>query len=719
MQQPTLPPADSGNADFELARRIVENTGAHLFLTGRAGTGKTTFLRRLMQSTHKRIVVAAPTGIAAINAGGVTLHSLFQLDFGPFVPGAPHKPSHRFRKEKLKLIHSIDVLVIDEISMVRADLLDAVDDALRRLRRSSLPFGGVQLLLIGDLRQLPPVVIEKEWNLLREHYPTPYFFSSHALRQCPYVVIELEKVYRQEDSHFLSILNAIRDGKVTAGVLNKLNARCRPGFTGDGDRPWIQLTTHNHLAAAINAGRMSRIKELPRVFEAQVEGNFPEALFPAEAKLILKPGAQVMFIKNDPLHGYYNGLLGTVKRINEDNTVIVVPEDRNDEIRVEMQEWENREFTVREAEGDIEEKVVGFFRQLPLKAAWAITIHKSQGLTFDHAVIDAAAAFAHGQTYVALSRCRTLEGLVLSSPIPASSIISDTVVSSFLQSGISTRPGEEQLQQMEHAYSQTLLDNLFDFSRVRNDFDNLRILATQAFRNIAPKLPAMLNERKAEIVEKMEIPASKFHAQYTTLIQRQDLAALNARLRAAAGYFAPLVSDLEKYVKTLPSSHDNRTYQERLVEYTTQLLQELGDKSVQFEALQKEEFSPMALLRARSKALIANEKTTPVRSAAKKSKSAKKTAEKERKPREIQLPPGFEGDANVYRALKKWRLQKMYTTDKPAFTIMYEKTLVELATALPGSREEFLAINGLGLAKWKEYGLEILKIIANPQHFLP
>ena len=191
MQQPTLPPADSGNADFELARRIIENTGEHLFLTGRAGTGKTTFLRRLMQSTHKRIVVAAPTGIAAINAGGVTLHSLFQLDFGPFVPGAPHKPSHRFRKEKLKLIHSIDVLVIDEISMVRADLLDAVDDALRRLRRSPLPFGGVQLLLIGDLRQLSPVVIEKEWNLLREHYPTPYFFSSHALRQCPYVVIEL------------------------------------------------------------------------------------------------------------------------------------------------------------------------------------------------------------------------------------------------------------------------------------------------------------------------------------------------------------------------------------------------------------------------------------------------------------------------------------------------------------------------------------------------
>lgn len=718
MRQPSLPPADSGNADFELARRIVENTGAHLFLTGRAGTGKTTFLRRLMQSTHKRIVVAAPTGIAAINAGGVTLHSLFQLDFGPFIPGAPHKPSHRFRKEKMKLIHSIDVLVIDEISMVRADLLDAVDDALRRLRRSALPFGGVQLLLIGDLRQLPPVVIEKEWNLLREHYATPYFFSSHALRQCPYVVIELQKVYRQEDSHFLGILNAIRDGNVTPDVLKKLNARYRPGFTGDGDRSWIQLTTHNHLAAAINAGRMDRIKEPPVTFKAQVDGNFPEALFPAEARLLLKPGAQVMFIKNDPLHGYYNGLLGTVKRINDDNTVVVVPEDRNDEIRVEMQEWENREFTVREAEGDIEEKVVGVFRQLPLKAAWAITIHKSQGLTFDHAVIDAAAAFAHGQTYVALSRCRTLEGLVLSSPIPASSIINDSTVSSFLRSGVNTRPGEEQLRQMEHAYSQTLLDALFDFSRIRSDFDSMRILATQAFRNIAPKLPAMLNERKAEIVEKMEIPALKFRTQYTALIQHQDLAALNTRLRAAAGYFSPLVSDLEKYVKTLPSTHDNRSYQVRLVEYTTQLLQDLGDKSAQFEALLKEDFSPMALLRARSKALIENEKNAPT-SGSKKSKSGKKAAKKERQPRVAKLPPGFEGDENVYRALKKWRLQKMYATDKPAFTIMYEKTLVELATKLPGSREEFLAINGLGPAKWKEYGLEILKIIDNPLHFLP
>lgn len=409
------------NNDIELARKIIEQTGASLFLTGKAGTGKTTFLRNLRTSSRKRMVVCAPTGIAAINAGGVTLHSFFQLDFGVYIPGMKREGKGRvaFSKEKIRIIRGLDLLVIDEVSMVRSDLLDAVDSVLRRYRDRTLPFGGVQLLLIGDLQQLPPVVVEHERQLLEANYRSPYFFDSHALQQLDYVTIELSKVYRQSDSNFLDLLNAVRDNRADSEVLRRLNERYVPGFNPDDSEGYVRLTTHNHLANMVNDRRLAALQGEAHEFEAKVSGNFPASSYPADLKLTLKEGAQVMFIKNDTGmdRRYYNGMMGKVTTI-DDEGLVVTPDDGSDPINVEPVEWENTKFVVNEETNEINEKTDGVFCQIPLKLAWSITIHKSQGLTFDRAIIDASASFSHGQTYVALSRCRTLEGMVLERPPP-------------------------------------------------------------------------------------------------------------------------------------------------------------------------------------------------------------------------------------------------------------------------------------------------------------
>ena len=414
---------DADNRELQLARELVHATGSHVFLTGKAGTGKTTFLHSLHQESDKRMVVTAPTGVAAINAGGVTLHSFFQLPFGPFVPGSnvygsDSQRQFRFSKEKKQIIQSLDLLVIDEISMVRADLLDAVDAALRRHRRSSEPFGGVQLLMIGDLHQLPPVVKREEWALLQEHYESAYFFSSLALQKTSFIPLELKRIYRQSDPAFIELLNRVRDNSLDNAALDSLNQRHIPDFAPDREEGFITLTTHNRHAEAINQARMKKLHSREHCFEAKVSGDFPEHLSPVPASLVLKKGAQVMFVRNDtsPEKRFYNGMIGRVRSISEKGVSVVCPEDRQ-EIRVESMTWENIAYQLDEETRDLERKVVGTFEQVPLKPAWAITIHKSQGLTFEKAVIEAGDAFAHGQVYVALSRCASLDGVVLSSPL--------------------------------------------------------------------------------------------------------------------------------------------------------------------------------------------------------------------------------------------------------------------------------------------------------------
>ena len=432
---------ERGNFELDVARFIVEKTDMSLFLTGKAGTGKTTFLREVVHYTKKKCIVLAPTGIAAVNAGAMTIHSFFQFGLGPFVQGVIEpKSDFRINKSKLELIRHLQLLIIDEVSMVRADLMDHIDVELRRIRRNSKPFGGVQLLMIGDLQQLPPIAHGGEDELLRQYYKTLYFFSSAALKSMKYSCIELKNVYRQTDRHFIDILNHARNCTLTSQDISDLNARYIPGFSPKPEDGYIRLMTHNRQVDYVNETELEKLDSKPYTFVAAVTGTFPEESYPTANSLTLKKGAQVMFIKNDPERRFINGTLGEVKIIDK-NSIAVRLAESGTVIDVEPMEWQNIRYQFDEESKEISSKQIGRFKQYPLKAAWAITVHKSQGLTFDKAIIDVHAAFSPGQAYVALSRCRTLDGLVLSSPVSASVFMRDNAVDAYMN--YISRPVEE------------------------------------------------------------------------------------------------------------------------------------------------------------------------------------------------------------------------------------------------------------------------------------
>lgn len=432
---------ERGNFELDVARFIVEKTDMSLFLTGKAGTGKTTFLREVVRYTKKKCIVLAPTGIAAVNAGAMTIHSFFQFGLGPFVQGVIEpKSDFRINKSKLELICHLQLLIIDEVSMVRADLMDHIDVELRRIRRNSKPFGGVQLLMIGDLQQLPPIAHGGEDELLRQYYKTLYFFSSAALKSMKYSCIELKNVYRQTDRHFIDILNHARNCTLTSQDISDLNARYIPGFSPKPEDGYIRLMTHNRQVDYVNETELEKLDSEPYTFVAAVTGTFPEESYPTADSLTLKKGAQVMFIKNDPERRFINGTLGEVKSIDK-NSIAVRLAESGTIIDVEPVEWQNIRYQFDEESKEISSKQIGRFKQYPLKAAWAITVHKSQGLTFDKAIIDVHAAFSPGQAYVALSRCRTLDGLVLSSPVSASVFMRDNAVDAYMN--YISRPVEE------------------------------------------------------------------------------------------------------------------------------------------------------------------------------------------------------------------------------------------------------------------------------------
>lgn len=432
---------ERGNFELDVARFIVEKTDMSLFLTGKAGTGKTTFLREVVRYTKKKCIVLAPTGIAAVNAGAMTIHSFFQFGLGPFVQGVIEpKSDFRINKSKLELIRHLQLLIIDEVSMVRADLMDHIDVELRRIRRNSKPFGWVQLLMIGDLQQLPPIAHGGEDELLRQYYKTLYFFSSAALKSMKYSCIELKNVYRQTDRHFIDILNHARNCTLTSQDISDLNARYIPGFSPKPEDGYIRLMTHNRQVDYVNETELEKLDSKPYTFVAAVSGTFPEESYPTADSLTLKKGAQVMFIKNDPERRFINGTLGEVKSIDK-NSIAVRLAESGTIINVEPMEWQNIRYQFDEESKEIASKQIGRFKQYPLKAAWAITVHKSQGLTFDKAIIDVHAAFSPGQAYVALSRCRTLDGLVLSSPVSASVFMRDNAVDAYMN--YISRPVEE------------------------------------------------------------------------------------------------------------------------------------------------------------------------------------------------------------------------------------------------------------------------------------
>ena len=697
---------EHSNPELSLAQQIVEQTGTHLFLTGKAGTGKTTFLKNLKKQTPKRMVVLAPTGIAAINAGGVTIHSFFQLPFAPYVPGANFsRESFKMSEQKKKIIRSIDLLVIDEISMVRADLLDAVDMVMRRYRQHNKPFGGVQLLLIGDLQQLSPVVKDEEWRLLQQHYDSPYFFSSRALGQTRYATIELQTVYRQNDEQFITLLNAIREGKADAGTLAQLNARCQPDFVPPREEGYIRLVTHNRQAEQINNAEIDALPARLHTYKAAIKGNFPEYSYPTPELLELKEGAQVMFVKNATDHSYYNGMIGEVARLTSDTVEVRTREGNT--IEVMPEEWSNSRYVLDEKSKEIREEVEGTFKQLPLKLAWAITIHKSQGLTFDHAIIDTSAAFAHGQTYVALSRCRTLEGLVLSAPIPQHAIINDATVQDFHQQMGHRTPGHREVEEMRRLYAKELLDELFDFGHIHECHTRLLRIMHEHFSRLYPTLLSEFETLQQPIEQELQAVAQRFQAQYTRLVNEDNDTArqqeLQERLCKGAAYFAEKLQPLTLSAKDLQLPTDNKEVARKTEVALREWRESTRQKQQLLEYVKEEGFRVKEYLL--QKALIVLDEDTK-RSGNKKTKkeAAPKGSQKVIVPTDILQP-------ELYQQITEWRLQQAREQGLPAYAILQQRALVGIVNLLPQTPEALMLIPYLGKRGVEKYGEEILTIV--------
>ncbi|MGH2648690.1 MAG: ATP-dependent DNA helicase, partial [Ginsengibacter sp.] len=454
---------------FDLAYRFVTETSENIFLTGKAGTGKTTFLKYLKENCSKNIVVAAPTGVAAINAGGVTLHSLFQLPFHPFLPTKNNKDELlakiRFNRQRQQLLRKVELLVIDEISMVRCDTMDAIDTILKSVRRKyDVPFGGLQLLCIGDLHQLPPVARRHEWNILQEYYSSEFFFDSNVIKEQMPLLIELNKIYRQKEFSFVELLNKVRNNYMNADDFEDLHQRYNPSFRPTIEEKYITLTSHNNQADQINARELQKLLSPSYKYEAIIEDDFPENNYPAEGSLILKEGAQVMFLKNDTiLKRYFNGKIGVVKKLSKDEIQV---ECDGATISVSMETWENSRYVLNREDGKLQQETLGTFTQFPLRLAWAITIHKSQGLTFEKVMIDAGAAFSSGQVYVALSRCTNLNGIVLLSRIPPAAIYSNNNVIKGQQALTHKGSLAERFDGARQIFTQQLLEEIFSFNEI-------------------------------------------------------------------------------------------------------------------------------------------------------------------------------------------------------------------------------------------------------------
>lgn len=623
---------DKQNEAFLQAVSFVNQTNQQLFLTGKAGTGKTTFLKYIKENSHKKMAITAPTGVAAMNAGGTTLHALFWLPFGTFVEDYPlqwnEQDSHIYNKSRLfstikltrqrrAILQELELLVIDEVSMVRADTLDAIDVILKSVRRDMRPFGGVQMLFIGDLYQLPPVVREHEWQVLRDHYSSPFFFDAKVLREHPPVILELNKIYRQKDGDFIDLLNNIRNNECTVEDLDKLNVHYQPVFSPTEDEQYITLTSHNRLADAINQEQLAKLAGTMHNVKAVVKDDFQQSSFPADETLPLKIGAQVMFIKNDSgdERKFFNGKIGTIKELNLDRHQVVVGfNDGSDDVTVRRETWENIKYKYDKGEDKIEEEVMGTFSQFPLRLAWAITIHKSQGLTFDKAVVDAGTSFAAGQVYVALSRLTGLEGLVLKSKIAIHSIRTDAQVVAFMQRMTPNAEVAEILELCQRNYLGQIVLQSFRWGTLVESVDEL--IVSLGKRNIDSKEAALeyLENLSATLKEQEKVANKFITVLYTMLRDKEglDYDKICERTKAAVAWFEPRLRDdvlltmqehieawvikkrTKKYVQELRSILlDFRRKKEQLAHCLTiaDILTHDGDLSRQVQTLHQQEKS--------------------------------------------------------------------------------------------------------------------------------
>lgn len=683
------------NHKLELAFEFIQSTQRNLFLTGKAGTGKTTFLHRVKEAIPKRMVVVAPTGVAAINAGGVTIHSFFQMPFGPLPPDTTLQ-NRRFSKKKIHIIQSLDLLVIDEISMVRADLLDGIDQVLRRYRDRTKVFGGVQLLMIGDLHQLAPIIKQEDWALLKAHYETGYFFSSRAFQSASVLALELQHVYRQSNEAFIKILNEVREDRLTADSRESLNKRYMPDHLPGKKEGYITLTTHNASADRINEEKLAAMASPLFTFDAEVSGTFPEYAYPADQLLRIKNGAQVMFVKNDSSSKkeYYNGKIGTVMEI-DDEVIEVRCDGETSPIVVNRERWENITYTLNEETNEIEEEVVGSFSQHPLRLAWAITIHKSQGLTFEKAVIDAGAAFAHGQIYVALSRCKTLEGIVLSSRITPSGIICDDSVNRFTRCVEENPPTESDLRESKRACQFSLLGELFAYQPLHGHIGHCLTNLHHHANAINGTLTKTLEEIQTKVIPELIRIADAFARQIHTLMgDNQDLESnpvIQERIRKACTYFSEQTQTaIASRIDVASFATDNQSVKTLIEESLTKIREELFVKRYCLRGC-KEGFQIKAFLSIRAKAFFKKQSTASASMA--KANDLSSTHPK------------------LLKRLQTWREEQAKREEIPPARIATLKTLITISNDRPESILQLRAVHGMGEKRIKKYGAALLEII--------
>lgn len=693
--------SDIPNPQIELAFQYIQNTNTNIFLTGKAGTGKTTFLHRIKRESIKRLAVVAPTGVAAINAKGMTIHSLFQLPFGAFVPGNKNiEQERKFSRQKIDLIRSLDLLIIDEISMVRADLLDAIDDVLRRYKNREKPFGGVQLLMIGDLHQLPPVVKPDEWQMLRNYYSTPYFFGSLALQQTHAITIQLKHIYRQSDRMFIDLLNKVRNNQMDEAVFNQLNSRYIPNFEpkeGDG---YITLTSHNAAANGINSTRLAALTTKQHFFKSKITGNFPKHTYPTLDRLELKIGAQVVFIKNDTSFEkrYYNGKIGKVEAIKDEEILVQCPNE-TELISVSPMDWNNIKYNLDEKSKEVEEETLGTFTQYPLKLAWAITIHKSQGLTFERAIIDAKSAFAHGQVYVALSRCKSFEGIVLMSKLGYSSVKTDSVVQRYSAKAEAEEPTETDLENSKQRYQQDLIRELFNLkaleraSYVLNKvlMENDRIYTTspmEAFKEFVQKSEAEV----IAIAKKFLQPLENYFRQ-NALPEEHE--ALLERLNKASLYFGnKLKNELLPLVQKIPVITDNQSVKGRTEDALEAIEKVLFIKNAAFETAQKG-FDVQNYIKVQANADM---------DFAAYKRSIKVAKKLNQIPSNVKHP-------QLYAQLLQWREEILTINGGSAYEVLPTRSLQDLAEFLPTTTANLKKIKGIGDVKLRLYGMALIDLI--------
>lgn len=699
---------DTSNTLFTIAADLVNHTSRHIFLTGKAGTGKTTFLRFIRENCAKKMAIVAPTGVAAINAGGVTIHSFFQLPLSPFIPetkgfvrGSEEASNKhtligrlRLNSERRKVLQELELLVIDEVSMVRCDVLDAIDVVLRHVRHNyNERFGGVQVLFIGDLFQLPPVVKEPEWSLLRAYYDSPYFFASHVVKDDPPVFIEFDKIYRQTEEQFINLLNKVRNNQMDADDLKALNKRYLPSFFGNGADGYILLTTHNEKAREINTSELFKLPGKIFTYKAEVKNDFPSTAFPADDSLQLKLGAQVMFIKNDAeARRYFNGKIGIVTELGEEKIMV---QCKNEEaaIEVKKEKWDNIRYTVDKTTRQLNEDVLGSFSQYPLRLAWAITIHKSQGLTFEKAVIDAGQAFAPGQVYVALSRCTNLEGLVLHSQVKPNSFFTDPRILHFVNNVLPLDGLQKELAAAKKAYQQKTFSSLFDF--------NLAVNYLKELQNYIIQHPSSFNDATFSWLDELLVKLSsvqstteKFLPQLNRLFALTEKAEENPelaeRISAAAKWFTSEMKLLIEHILQSPAVTDSTLHAKEYNDLLKEVYARLCYQNYMLQGFAGK-FN-MEIFHRRKKAFVLPSFGINAYAGA--------------SDRKVDL----EHPALFYQ-LKNLRDLICSKKKQPIYMVASSKTLEEMACFLPQTLGELEQISGFGKAKVELYGADFLHII--------